>query len=50
VAADLSWSTAIHDGFAIFVVGGIVKAIVGAVAVPAAWRGVRAVDGAPRHR
>lgn len=41
VAADLSWSDAIHDGFAIFIVGGIIKAIAAAAIVPGAWRAVR---------
>jgi biotin transport system substrate-specific component len=31
-------------GFYPFVIGGLVKAVVGAVAVPLAWRGVRRVD------
>jgi biotin transport system substrate-specific component len=38
VSADLSWSTAIHDGFAIFVVGGIVKAIAAGAVTAGAWR------------
>jgi biotin transport system substrate-specific component len=46
VAADMSWADAIHYGFAIFIVGGLIKAAIGAVAVPAAWRGVRAVERA----
>ena len=44
VSTDMAWSTAIHDGFAIFIVGGIIKALVGAAVVPAAWRGVRKLD------
>ncbi len=44
VATGMDWGTAIHDGFAIFIVGGIVKAIVGALALPAAWRLVRRTD------
>jgi biotin transport system substrate-specific component len=44
VAADMSWADAIHYGFALFIVGGIIKAIVGAVAVPAAWRGVKRLE------
>jgi len=41
VSADMSWSTAIHDGFAIFIVGGIVKAVLAGLLVPGAWRLVR---------
>lgn len=44
VSADLSWSTAIHDGFAIFIVGGLIKAALAAGLVPAAWRAVRRID------
>jgi biotin transport system substrate-specific component len=38
VATDMSWGDAIHNGFTIFIVGGIVKAILGGLAMPAAWR------------
>jgi biotin transport system substrate-specific component len=44
VSADLSWGTAIHDGFAIFIVGGLIKAALAAGLVPAAWRAVRRID------
>ena len=44
VATDMSWATAIHDGFAIFVVGGLIKAAVAAGLTPATWRAVRRVD------
>lgn len=44
VSTGMSWSSAIHDGFTIFVVGGIIKAAIGAAAVPAAWRAVRRID------
>ncbi len=44
VSVGMDWSTAIHDGFTIFIVGGIVKALVAAIAVPSAWRLVRKVD------
>jgi biotin transport system substrate-specific component len=44
VATGMEWGDAIHNGFAIFIVGGIIKAIVGAAAVPGAWRGVRALE------
>jgi biotin transport system substrate-specific component len=44
ISTGMSWDAAIHGGFAIFIVGGVIKALVGAVAVPAAWRGVRAIE------
>ncbi len=36
--SSASWGTVIHDGFTIFIVGGLVKAAIGAVLMPAAWR------------
>jgi biotin transport system substrate-specific component len=45
VSADMSWATAVHDGFSIFIVGGLIKAAVAAIAVPSAWHLVRKVDG-----
>lgn len=44
VATDQTWAWAIHNGFAIFIVGGIIKALVGAGVIPAAWRAVRRLD------
>jgi biotin transport system substrate-specific component len=44
VSAGMDWGTAIHDGFAIFIVGGIVKALIAGVALPSAWRLARRVD------
>jgi biotin transport system substrate-specific component len=41
IAVDESWGWTIHNGFSIFIVGGLVKAAVGAVALPSAWRIVR---------
>jgi biotin transport system substrate-specific component len=41
----MDWATAIHDGFSIFIVGGLIKAAVAAIAVPSAWHLVRKVDG-----
>lgn len=38
VSADLGWGTAIHEGFTIFIVGGIVKAVLAGLMVPGAWR------------
>ena len=45
-ATDLSWSAAIQNGFTIFIVGGLIKAAVGAAVVPTAWRFVRSLDNA----
>jgi biotin transport system substrate-specific component len=46
VATGMSWSTAIHEGFVIFILGGVIKAIVAALATPTAWRLQRRVaDG-----
>jgi biotin transport system substrate-specific component len=41
IAVGESWSWTIHNGFAIFIVGGLFKAAVGAMALPSAWRLVR---------
>jgi biotin transport system substrate-specific component len=43
-AVGESWSWTIHNGFSIFIVGGIVKAIVGAAVLPSAWQLARRVD------
>lgn len=44
VSADMPWSEAIHDGFTIFIVGGLIKAAIAAAVIPSAWRLVRRVD------
>jgi biotin transport system substrate-specific component len=44
LATDMSWATALHDGLAIFLVAGLVKAAVGAGLTPVAWRAVRRVE------
>jgi biotin transport system substrate-specific component len=44
IAADQSWSWTIHNGFVLFIVGGLVKAAIGAAALPSAWRLVRRVE------
>ncbi|MBV9803741.1 MAG: biotin transporter BioY [Solirubrobacterales bacterium] len=41
VSTGLSWSTAIHDGFTIFIVGGLIKAAAAGVLTPVAWRVLR---------
>ena len=33
-----SWSTVVHDGFTIFIIGGLVKAAIGSILMPAAWK------------
>jgi biotin transport system substrate-specific component len=38
VAMGWSWGQAIHEGFTIFILGGVIKAIVAAIAMPTAWR------------
>jgi biotin transport system substrate-specific component len=45
VATDMPWADAIHDGFTIFIVGGLIKAAVAGVATPGAWRLVRRAEG-----
>jgi biotin transport system substrate-specific component len=44
VATGYDWSQTIHDGFTIFIVGGLIKAAVAAIVVPSAWYLVRKVD------
>ena len=44
VGESVGWT--IHNGFAIFIVGGLVKAVVGAIALPSTWRLVRRFDRA----
>jgi biotin transport system substrate-specific component len=41
IAVGESWSWTIHNGLEIFIFGGLVKAAIGAVALPGAWRLVR---------
>jgi biotin transport system substrate-specific component len=41
ISVDESWGWTIHNGFTIFILGGLVKAAIGAVALPSAWRLVR---------
>jgi biotin transport system substrate-specific component len=33
-----NWSWVIHNGFVIFIIGGLIKAAIGAIAMPAAWK------------
>lgn len=44
-STDMDWSTAIHGGFTVFIVGGLIKAAIAALVVPSAWHLVRKADG-----
>lgn len=44
VATGMSWTDAIHYGFTVFIVGGLIKAALAGVLTPVAWRVVRRVD------
>jgi biotin transport system substrate-specific component len=44
VSTGMTWSTAVHDGFALFIVGGLIKAAVAAATLPGAWALVRRVE------
>jgi biotin transport system substrate-specific component len=46
ISVEESWGWTIHNGFTIFIVGGLVKAAVGAIALPGAWRIVRRFERA----
>ena len=48
ISVGESWGWTIHNGFSIFIVGGLVKALIGAVALPSAWRLVRRFERDPR--
>lgn len=39
-----SWATTIHDGFTVFILGGLVKAAVGGLVLPSAWALVRRIE------
>lgn len=41
IAVGESWGWTIHNGFTIFIVGGLIKAAVGAAVLPSAWQLVR---------
>jgi biotin transport system substrate-specific component len=44
VSTGMDWSTAIHDGFTIFIVGGLIKAFAAGALTPCAWWLVRRVE------
>ena len=39
-----NWSTTIHSGFTVFIVGGLIKAAVGGLVLPSAWNLARRID------
>jgi len=41
LAVGQDWGWTIHNGFAIFIVGGLIKALIGAAVLPSAWQLVR---------
>jgi biotin transport system substrate-specific component len=45
LATGESWGWVVHNGFAIFIVGGLIKAAAGAVVLPSAWSLARRVEG-----
>jgi biotin transport system substrate-specific component len=45
IAVGESWGWTIHNGFTIFIVGGVIKAAVGAVVLPSAWQLARRWEG-----
>ena len=45
VSTGMDWSTAIHDGFTIFIIGGLIKAALAGVLAPAAWKLVKKIEG-----
>ncbi len=45
LATGEDWGWVVHNGFTIFIVGGLIKAAVGAVVLPSAWLLVDRIDG-----
>jgi biotin transport system substrate-specific component len=41
VSTGMAWGDAVHNGFVIFIVGGLMKAALAGALTPAAWRLVR---------
>ena len=41
VSTGMAWGDAVHNGFVIFIVGGLMKALLAGLITPAAWRFVR---------
>ena len=47
ISVEESWGWTIHNGFSIFIVGGLVKAAVGAAVLPSTWSLVRKFERRP---
>lgn len=45
IALGESWAWTIHNGFIVFIVGGLIKAAIGGLALPGAWAAVRRIEG-----
>jgi biotin transport system substrate-specific component len=43
--ASLPWSAAIHEGFTIFILGGVIKAVLAGLLMPSAWRLLGSLKG-----
>ncbi len=41
ISVEETWSWTLHNGFEIFIIGGLVKAAIGAAVLPGAWKLVR---------
>ncbi len=41
ISVEETWSWTIHNGFEIFIIGGLIKAAIGAALLPGAWKLVR---------
>jgi biotin transport system substrate-specific component len=41
IAVGETWGWTFHNGFVLFIFGGVVKAVIGAIALPSAWQLVR---------
>lgn len=46
LATDQDWSWVVHNGFTVFIIGGLVKAVIGALVLPGAWHAVKKSDSA----
>ena len=44
IALGETWAWTIHNGFAIFIVGGLIKAALAGALIPGAWRLVNRID------
>jgi biotin transport system substrate-specific component len=45
IAVGESWGWTIHNGFTIFIAGGLIKAAIGAIVLPSAWQLARRWEG-----